>query len=150
MTMLRVALLQMIAHGSDQDANRAKGEAVCRQAAQMGADIALFPEMWNTGYAHFGENLLTPGIDPDDPAYDAMRRDLRAMAVGPDDPFVMRFRELARELNMAIGLTYLERWEPSPRNTNALFDRHGDIVVSLDIVHPGYVDYDVLRARDVV
>ena len=65
MTMLRVALLQMIAHGSDQDANRAKGEAFCRQAAQMGADIALFPEMWNTGYAHFGENLLTPGIDPD-------------------------------------------------------------------------------------
>src|SRR5690554_2217130 len=144
MTMLRVALLQMIAHGSDQDANRAKGEAFCRQAAQMGADIALFPEMWNTGYAHFGENLLTPGIDPDDPAYDAMRRDLRAMAVGPDYPFVMRFRELARELNMAIGLTYLERWEPSPRNTITLIDRHGEIVLTYAKVHTCEFDLEAL------
>lgn len=50
MSTLKVALLQMSACGCDQAAHLAKGEAFCRQAAAMGADLALFPEMWNTGY----------------------------------------------------------------------------------------------------
>ena len=50
MGVVRIALLQMTACGADQDANRAKGEAFCRRAREMGADIALFPEMWNIGY----------------------------------------------------------------------------------------------------
>ncbi|MCK6630093.1 MAG: hypothetical protein L6R45_33580 [Anaerolineae bacterium] len=48
--MLRIALLQMMACGSNQEANLLKGEAFCRQAAQMRADVVLFPEMWNMGY----------------------------------------------------------------------------------------------------
>jgi len=144
MTMLRVALLQMAAHGSDQDANRAKGDAFCRQAAQMGADLALFPEMWNTGYALVGEGLLKPDADPDDPAHDGLRRTLRAMAVGPDDPFVTHFRDLARELDMAIALTYLERWEPLPRNTVTLIDRHGERVLTYAKVHTCEFDLEAL------
>jgi N-carbamoylputrescine amidase len=50
MNVIRVALLQMVAHGADQAASLTKGEAYCRQARVMGADIALFPEMWNIGY----------------------------------------------------------------------------------------------------
>src|SRR2546421_216793 len=53
MSQLTIALLQMTSNGSDQDANLAKGEAFCRQAHEMGADIALFPEMWNIGYSGF-------------------------------------------------------------------------------------------------
>jgi predicted amidohydrolase len=53
MSVLRIALLQMAAAGTDQDANLAKGDAFCRQAAALGADIALFPEMWNIGYNFF-------------------------------------------------------------------------------------------------
>lgn len=30
-----------------------KGEEFCRRACTMGADIALFPEMWNIGYTSF-------------------------------------------------------------------------------------------------
>jgi predicted amidohydrolase len=52
MNELTIALLQMTAHGTDQDANLAKGEAFCRRAQQMGADIVLFPEMWNIGYSN--------------------------------------------------------------------------------------------------
>ena len=49
MSTINVALLQMISFGADQEANLAKGEAFCRRAREMGADIALFPEMWNIG-----------------------------------------------------------------------------------------------------
>jgi predicted amidohydrolase len=47
--MLRIALLQMVARGNDQAANLAKGEDFCRRARATGADLALFPEMWNIG-----------------------------------------------------------------------------------------------------
>ena len=50
MGIIRVALLQMAACGTDQAANLSKGETFCRQAKAIGADIALFPEMWNVGY----------------------------------------------------------------------------------------------------
>ena len=45
MSIVNVALLQMTAHESDQAANLAKGEVFCREAWNMGADIALFPEI---------------------------------------------------------------------------------------------------------
>ncbi len=44
--IVKVALLQLAACGVDQASNLSKGEAFCRQARLMGADIALFPEMW--------------------------------------------------------------------------------------------------------
>ena len=50
MAILTIALLQLRAAGYDQAANLAAGEAACRAAAEGGADIAVFPEMWNTGY----------------------------------------------------------------------------------------------------
>ena len=53
MSEITVALLQIIANGADQSSNLSKGVQFCRQAAQMGADIALFPEMWNIGYTSF-------------------------------------------------------------------------------------------------
>lgn len=123
MPPLTIALLQMASHGSDQQANLAKGDAFCRQANEMGADIALFPEMWNVGYR-------LP--DPEDA--NEMER-WQAQAVGPDDEFVVHFRNLAQELDMAIALTYLERWPELPRNTMALIDRRGEIVLTYAKVH---------------
>jgi len=120
---LRVALLQMIACGNDQFANQAKGGAYCRQAKSMGADVALFPEMWNIGYTFF------------DPQQPAARAAWEAQAIGPDDAFVLGFRALARELDMAIALTYLQRWPGTPRNSVSLIDRHGEIVLTYAKVH---------------
>jgi predicted amidohydrolase len=120
---LRIALLQMTADGNNQEANRAKGEAFCRRAGEMGADIALFPEMWNIGYTF---------PDPAQPgALDAWR----AQAVSVEDSFVVGFRALARELHMAIALTYLEKWAGAPRNSVSLIDRRGEIVLSYAKVH---------------
>ena len=118
-----IALLQMLPCGSDQDANLAKGEAFCRRASRMGADIALFPEMWNVGYA-------LP-----DPRKPSEREAWEGRAIGRDGPFVARFRELAVELDMAIALTYLEHWDGRPRNSMSLIDRHGEIGMTYAKVH---------------
>lgn len=123
MSVITVALLQMASFGTDQEANQAKGEAFCRRARDMGADIALFPEMWNIGYTFF-----------DGSQADA-RASWEAGAVGPQDDFVAHFRTLARELDMAIALTYLERWEGHPRNAVSLIDRHSRIQFTYAKVH---------------
>lgn len=123
MGILRVALLQMTAAGADQAANLAKGEAFCRRAAGLGADIALFPEMWNIGYTFFDRSR--PGT----------REDWQAQAVDTDGPFVSHFKALARELDMAIALTYLQKWDGAPRNVVSLIDRQGRIGLTYAKVH---------------
>jgi predicted amidohydrolase len=123
MSLITIALLQMTACGTDQDANLTKGEIFCRQASKMGADVALFPEMWNIGYTFH------------DPSQLEAREAWQSQAVGQDDDFVVHFRELAGELNMAIALTYLERWDGAPRNSVSLIDRHGEIVMTYAKVH---------------
>lgn len=132
MSILKVALLQMVSCGSDQEANLRKGEDFCRQARAMGADIALFPEMWNVGYRFFTED--TP----------ESRQVWAAQAIAEDGPFVTHFRDLARELDMAIALTYLQRWEPAPRNVVTLIDRHGEVRMTYAKVHT--CDFDVESA----
>ena len=52
-TRIKVALLQMTGCGPDKSASLAKGDAFCRRARAMGADIALFPEMWNIGMTFY-------------------------------------------------------------------------------------------------
>jgi predicted amidohydrolase len=53
MKPIRVALLQMTGCGHDRAANQSKGELFCRRAKVLGADIALFPEMWSVGMTFF-------------------------------------------------------------------------------------------------
>ena len=117
MNCFRVALLQLLPAGS-QEENLRKGLEYCRKAKQMGADLALFPEMWNIGYH------LTP-----DPG--AAERN----AITLDGDFIAAFRSLAKELDMAIGVTFLEKYTPSPRNSLAIIDRWGNIVLHYAKVH---------------
>ena len=84
LTTLQGALLQLSPPANLRAALK-KGEAFCRQTAAQGADLALFPEMWNTGYSSFDPHL----------------------AIGEDDLFAASFQSLARQLKMAIALTYL-------------------------------------------
>jgi predicted amidohydrolase len=123
MNGVKVALLQMTAFGSDQQANLSKGETFCRQAKQLGADIALFPEMWNIGYN------LPKLSDPDEHAT------WLTWAIDPQDRFVLHFKAVAKALNMAIALTYLEKWEGAPRNSVSLIDRRGEILMTYAKVH---------------
>ncbi len=119
----RIALLQMQPEGDNVTANFDKAERFCRQAAEQGADVALMPEMWSIGYTRF---------DPEKPGD---REAFYAKALAKNDEAIQRFARLAKELDMAIGTTYLEAYEPLPRNTLTLFDRHGNEVFSYAKVH---------------
>lgn len=118
-----VALLQLTPDGPDVEANAAKAERYCRQAAQQGADLVLMPEMWSIGYTH-----------PKKGDAESFRT-FRSWAVERDSAYVARFKALAKELDIAIAATYLERYEPEPRNTVTLFDRHGNEVFTYAKVH---------------
>jgi N-carbamoylputrescine amidase len=130
--MIKVALLQMTGCGRDKNANLAKGDTFCRRARTMGVDIALFPEMWSVGMTFY------------DPKRKGDRERWQALAIGRDDPFIVHFQHLARELNMAIALTYLEKWNGAPRNSVSLIDRHGEIVLTYAKVHT--CEFDVEAA----
>lgn len=131
MNRFQVALLQLLPCPT-QEENLQKGLAACRAAKEMGADLALFPEIWNTGY----------GI-PQEP--DAQK----AAAIGRDSDFVRAFAALAKELNMAIAITFLEQYQPSARNTVCVFDRFGKLVLTYAKVHTcDFGDERVLTAGD--
>lgn len=117
MEILKIALLQMKGTGTEEG-NLQKGIEFCKKAKQQGADIALFPEMWNIGYE------IPEDVDR-----------LKEMAVSAEGPFVSSYAELAKELDMAVGITFLEAHEPLPRNTICLFDRSGKLLYTYAKVH---------------
>jgi N-carbamoylputrescine amidase len=119
---VRVALLQLRARAADEDDALREGERAFREAAALGADVALFPEMWQIGYA----------AAPPDPEG---RTAWLARAVPADGAFVGRFRALARELRTAVVITYLERRDGAPRNVATLIDREGRDVLTHAKVH---------------
>ena len=79
-----------------------------------------------------------------DPKREGDRERWQALAINQDDSFMVHFRSLARELNMAIGLTYLEKWVGAPRNSVSLIDSHGEIVLTYAKVHT--CEFDVEAA----
>lgn len=117
MEKLNIGLLQIRPTGS-VEGNLNKGLEACRRGAEMGADILLFPEMWSCGYT-IPENL----------------DELRALSVPGDGAFVSAFGDLAARLGVAIAVTYLERFDPLPRNTVTLFDMLGRRVFDYAKVH---------------
>lgn len=114
---LKIAFLQLQPAGSIED-NMEKGVKACREAKEKGADIALFPEMWSTGY-----------VFPHEKEW------LEQNSVSLDSAYVKQFSALAAELNLAIAVTLLEKHEPKPRNTVCLFDRHGERMYRYSKVH---------------
>lgn len=117
MNDIRVALLQIMPTGT-LEGNMEKGLEYCKKAKELGADIALFPEMWSCGYQI-----------PEEP------QKLKMMAIDKNSGFISEFKKLAKELDMAIGITFLESCEPFPRNTISLIDRFGNEVYTYAKVH---------------
>ena len=126
MNLLKIALLQIAPCGSLKE-NLEKGLRYCRKAKGMGADIALFPEMWSNGY-----HIYNRPVD-----------EWKAEAIPADSDVVNAFGNLARELDMAIGVTLLEAYEKAPRNSLVLFDRFGEQKFTYAKVHT--CDFDVER-----
>lgn len=104
--------------GKTLDEQQRIGTEACRKAKEMGADVALFPEMWSDGY-----------YLPQD------EKEVSALAVSAGSDFVLSFRDLAKELEMAIGITFLEENDPKPLNSVIFFDRNGNEVLHYSKVH---------------
>ena len=117
MKSFNIALLQLLPKKSIEE-NLKKGLDACRKAKLAGADLALFPEMWSTGY-NIPENI----------------EELKAISIPEDCEFIRAFQNAAQELEMAVGITFLEAHEPLPRNSLCLFDRFGNKVFTYAKVH---------------
>lgn len=126
METLKIALLQIAPCGT-LGGNLEKGIASCQKAKNLGADIALFPEMWSNGY-----NIYDRPVDQ-----------WKAEAIPADSEFISAFGQLAKELGMAIGITFLELYQGGPRNSTVLFDRFGQRKIAYAKVHT--CDFDVER-----
>ncbi len=126
MDTLNIALLQ-IAPGAALEENLEKGLAACKRAKDLGADIALFPEMWSCGYQ----------------IYDRPAEEWTARAIPAGGDFARAFQALAGELSMAIAVTLLEEHPGGPRNSLLLFDRSGAQRLAYAKVHT--CDFDAER-----
>ena len=117
MSKIKIALLQLMP-GNSLVENMHIGISACRKAKNIGADIALFPEMWSIGY-EIPESV----------------NELKSKAISKNNTFIRSFSDLAKELQMAIGITFLEKYEPLPRNSMCLFDRFGKELYTYAKVH---------------
>ena len=125
---LKIALLQLLPE-SKLEKQLEKGKNACIKAKNMGADIALFPEMWSDGYKLPQDSL-----------------ELAALSIDAQSDFVRAFGELAGELQMAIGITFLERNETEPLNSMILFDRYGKERIHYSKVHTCAFDLEKVLA----
>lgn len=114
MALFTVALLQLNSCATLQE-NLEKGLQACEQAKKQGADLALFPEMWQVGY---------------DESFMHMQ-----YAIDLNDDFIQQFRAHAKKLQMAIAITYLGKGALKPTNSVAIIDAQGEIVLDYAKVH---------------
>jgi predicted amidohydrolase len=110
----RVALLQIAPYGNR---NPEKGLECCREAKSMGADLAVFPELWSIGSKRY-------------PTCAAERDPWIASAIDHGSGFFLRFAGLAQELRMSIAVTYLEAHRPKPRNSVSIINHEGEVVLN--------------------
>ncbi len=128
---LKIAMLQLMSGNTLQD-QLTIGTRGCELACANGADIAVFPEMWSTGY----------NVPQSQSA-------LQASALTAEDDFIMHFKKLAKTLQMAIAITFLERYNDSFRNSVILFDRRGERQFLYAKVHTcDFGDESVLESGD--
>ena len=128
---IKIAFAQILP-GKNLDENLSIGKKACVEAKEKGADIVLFPEMWSDGY-----------FLPQDEA------ELSKLAISRGSDFINAFRDLAVSLRMAIGITFLEAYDPKPRNSVVFFDRVGNEILHYSKVHTcAFDDEAVLSAGE--
>ena len=96
----------------DREENLKKAEKLVRQAAAEGANIILLQELFETPYF------------PQMQSFDYME-----MCTTPDEnPAVQRFREVAKELEVVLPISFYEKAGNTGFNTLAIIDADGEIL----------------------
>jgi len=124
--LFKVAFLQLSSCMSAEKA-MTKGLDACRQAKTLGADLAVFPELWQVSYKY---KKISPK---------------QAMTV--DDPLFTAYRHLAQELKMAIALTYLKKNTHFMSNQVTIIDMHGNVILEYAQVHLDDMGQDAAKMR---
>jgi predicted amidohydrolase len=114
---LTLALLQIAPVQGDQEKNLEKGVRYSREAKLRGADLVIFPELWNIGFSPC-------------PLDREGRQAWEASAIDQDDRFFQEFVALSRELTLNIAITYLAKHAPKPRNTVSIINGQGEVVLN--------------------
>jgi predicted amidohydrolase len=135
MNEFKVALLQLFSYGLNQMANLEKGEEYVRLAKKMDADLVLFPEMWNIGHIPLHESDWDCPYDPNDTKHQGLLDDWLMHAVMTEGKYLTHFRKLAKELEIAIGITCLEKAADKPKSSLIVIDRFGNDCLNYAKVH---------------
>ncbi len=126
---IKIAFIQILP-GKDLSENFSLGKKACIEAKEKGADVALFPEMWSDGYY----------LPPD-------QEETSKLAISRDSDFVNGFRDLAKELQMAIGITFLESHDQKPLNSVIFFDRNGNNILHYSKLHTCAFDAEIVLSE---
>lgn len=109
--IVSVAITQM-ACSWDINANLAKAEQLVRQAAEQGAQIILLQELFETPYFCKKPN----------PDY------LQLATTVADNPAIMHFQKIAKELNVVLPISFFERANQARFNSIAIIDADGSLL----------------------
>lgn len=131
MKKFKVAMLQLSANEESQNHNLKKGEKFIRLAHNMGADLVLFPEMWNIAYEPYYEAVYNPHLKLNK---DYIQK-LHDQSIEYDSPLISQYRTLCKELSIGIGITFLEKVNDQVRNVILIIDRTGQDVLHYTKVH---------------
>ena len=130
--IFKVALVQYEGKPNDVQANLEKGIKAVKKAKEMGSDLVLFPEMWSIAYAEPYEGAM------DDENLENRKEEIQnwySQAVDKESKYLKTYINLAKELKIAIAITYLEKYNSKPRNAVSIIDRNGNIVLTYAKVH---------------
>lgn len=119
---MRIALVQWRAASAAPEENLRRGLDACERAARTGADLVVFPELWQTGYAPC----------PEDPV---AARGWADLAVEDTGPWLTEFRKAAARHRIAVVSTYLRAERSGVSDAAAVIDRSGTVVSVYRKVH---------------
>jgi N-carbamoylputrescine amidase len=135
MNRVTVAATQM-ACDWDRAANIQRGEKLVRQAAAQGAQIILLQELFETPYFCIDQN----------PEHFALATALE------ENPAVKHFRNVARELQVVLPISFFERANNAYYNSMAMIDADGAVLGIYRKTHipngPGYQEKQFFNPGD--
>ncbi len=102
---MRLALIQFDIAWEDWQTNHGRAAQLLKRAADLGADVAVLPEMFATGFSMKAERIAQP----------------------PDGPTGRWLLGMARGLGLHIVAGLAETGEPLPRNNALLVSPEGEI-----------------------
>ena len=129
---INIALVQLNQIKLDIEKAITAGLSACKNAKENGADIVLFPEMWNIGYQPPFENAWN---NPDEAGHGKDIEKWYNYAVDTNSDYIKAFQKCAMELKIAIAITYLKKADNKPQNAVAIINSNGDIILEYAKVH---------------